>query len=104
MRRPTSPLHHGLLHLALALLLLFAQQRVLHHALEHEADPDHHATHSECLTCLAGHAVGHACAGTPAQHAWVNAATHVLRAGQNTSVTLVWPALFRARAPPAFWV
>lgn len=104
MRLPMSPKHlrHGLLHLALALLLLLTQQLVLRHALEHEADPDHHAAHSQCLSCLAGHALDHASSGTPAVSLPVcdGVATQVAGTGLDAPAeTAVAP---RARGPPAF--
>lgn len=104
MRLPTSPKHlqHGLLHLALALLLLLTQQLVLRHALEHEADPDHHAAHSQCLSCLAAHALDHATSGTPAVSLPVcdAVASQVAAAGLPKPAATVVP--HRARGPPAF--
>lgn len=61
----SKTLRHGLLHLALAVMLLLTQQLVLRHALEHDSHRDHPA-HSQCLSCLACHAADHAAAGTPA--------------------------------------
>lgn len=92
----------GLLHLALALLLLFAQQWVLRHTLEHEADPAHHAAHGQCLSCLAAHAIDHASAGTPAVVVAIEVDTPTpLLQAPSTSPT-VSLAAFQARAPPAF--
>lgn len=104
MRLTPSPKHlrHGLLHLALALLLLLTQQLVLRHALEHEADPEHHAAHSQCLSCLAGHALDHATSGTPevSQPGCDAVAALVASTGINApAATVVAP---RARGPPAF--
>lgn len=104
MRLPTSPKHlrHGLLHLALALLLLLTQQLVLRHALEHEADPDHHAAHSQCLSCLAGHALDHASSGTPAVSLPVCDAVAAKVASKGLIAPAVTVAAPRARGPPAF--
>jgi hypothetical protein len=93
-------LRHGLLHLALGLLLLLTQQLVLRHALEHDTDPDHPA-HSQCLSCLACHAVDHVAAGTPevGQPGCDAVAAQVARTPRPTAVTTV--VAFRARGPPA---
>lgn len=99
----TSPKHlrHGLLHLALALLLLLTQQLVLRHALEHESDPDH-AAHSQCLSCLACHAVDHATSGTPAVS--LPSCDAIAAQVANTPLTAPTAAVVaqRARGPPAF--
>lgn len=104
MRLPTSPKHlrHGLLHLALALLLLLTQQLVLRHALEHEADPDHHAAHSQCLSCLAAHALDHATSGTPLVSLPDCDAVASQMAGAGLVAAAVTVVAHRARAPPAF--
>lgn len=104
MRLPSSPkhLHHGLLHLALALLLLLTQQLVLRHALEHEADPDHHAAHSQCLSCLAAHALDHATSGTPSLSLPVCDAVASQVAGAVLAAPAVTVVAHRARGPPAF--
>ncbi len=103
MRLNPSPKHlrHGLLHLALGLLLLLTQQLVLRHALEHDTDPDHPA-HSQCLSCLACHAVDHVAAGTPALSlpgCDAVAAQVASTPGPAAAATVV---PFRARGPPAF--
>ncbi len=103
MRLTPSPKHlrHGLLHLALALMLLLTQQLVLRHALEHDTDPGHPA-HSQCLSCLACHAVDHVAAGTPV----VNMPGCDAVAAQVANTPRFAPAAtvvaFRARGPPAF--
>ncbi len=104
MRPNPSPKHlrQGLLQFALALLLLLTQQLVLRHALEHEADPDHHAAHSQCLSCLAAHALDHATSGTPVVSLPVcdAVASKVAVAGLvEPDATVV---AHRARGPPAF--
>ena len=104
MRLTPSPKHlrHGLLHLALALLLLLTQQLVLRHALEHEAEPDHHAAHSQCLSCLAGHAVDHATPGAPTLSlpGCDGIAVQVAHTPRTRPVAAV--VTLRARGPPAF--
>ena len=104
MRLSMSPKHlrHGLLHLALALLLLLTQQLVLRHALEHEADPDHHAAHSQCLSCLAGHALDHATSGTPAVSLPGCDATSAQVASTAPNAPAAMAVAPRARGPPAF--
>lgn len=104
MRLTPSPkhLHHGLLHLALALLLLLTQQLVLRHALEHEVEPDHHAAHSQCLSCLAGHAVDHASPGAPTL-GLPDCDGSVVQVSHTPRPRPAAPAVaFRARGPPAF--
>lgn len=103
MRLTPSPKHlrHGLLHLALALLLLLTQQLVLRHALEHEADPEHPA-HSQCLSCLACHAVDHAAAGTPVVSVPGCDAIAAQVASTPRSAPAATVVAFRARGPPAF--
>ena len=104
MRPNTSPKHlrQGLLQLALALLLLLTQQLVLRHALEHEAEPDHHAAHGQCLSCLACHAVDHATAGTPAVNLPGCDAVAAQVAHTPYSTTVAAVVALRARGPPAF--
>lgn len=51
-------------HWLLALLMLLSQQAALRHSLEHGAADVDHAAHSQCLTCLAFHAVDHAAPAT----------------------------------------
>ena len=103
MRLTPSPktLRHGLLHLALAVMLLLTQQLVLRHALEHEADPDHPA-HSQCLSCLACHAVDHAAAGTPVVSLPGCDATSAQVASAPAADGAATVVAFRARGPPAF--
>lgn len=97
----SKPLRQGLLHLALGLLLLLTQQLVLRHALEHDTDPDHPA-HSQCLSCLACHAVDHVAAGTPVVSlpACDAIAAQVASAPRPAATAMV--VAFRARGPPAF--
>lgn len=95
------PLRHGLLHLALALMLLLMQQGALRHALEHEADPGHPA-HSQCLTCLACHAVDHAAAGTPVVIAPGSDAIAAQVPHLSTLAVTHTAPTARARGPPAF--
>lgn len=97
----TKTLRHGLLHLALAVMLLLTQQLVLRHALEHDTDTDHPA-HSQCLSCLACHAVDHAAAGTPVVSlpGCDAIAAQVASAPCLTAAATV--VAFRARGPPAF--
>ena len=104
MPRNLSPKHlrAGLLQLALALLLLLTQQLVLRHALEHEAEADHHAAHSQCLSCLACHAIDHATAGTPVVGLPGCDATAVQVASTPASATIAAVVACRARGPPAF--
>ncbi len=104
MRLTPSPKHlrHGLLHLALALLLLLTQQLVLRHALEHEAEPDHHAAHSQCLSCLAGHAVDHATPGAPTVSLGACDGIAVQVAHTPRTRTAATAVAFQARGPPAF--
>lgn len=94
-------LRQGLLHLALGLLLLLTQQLVLRHALEHDTDPDHPA-HSQCLSCLACHAVDHVAAGTPevSLPGCDAIAAQVARTPRPTAAATV--VAFQARGPPAF--
>lgn len=94
-------LRRGLLHLALGLLLLFTQQQVLRHALEHDTDPDHPA-HSQCLSCLACHAVDHAAAGTPVVSVPGCDAIAAQVASAPRSAPAATVVAFRARGPPAF--
>lgn len=104
MRPNPSPKHlrQGLLQLALALLLLLTQQLVLRHALEHEAEPDHHAAHSQCLSCLACHAVDHATAGTPVVGLPGCDAIAAQVAHTPPCATVAAVVARRARGPPAF--
>lgn len=97
----TKTLRHGLLHLALAVMLLLTQQLVLRHALEHDTDADHPA-HSQCLSCLACHAVDHAAAGTPlvGLPGCEAIAAQVASTPRLAAATTV--VAFRARGPPAF--
>ncbi|OGA85300.1 MAG: hypothetical protein A2711_09650 [Burkholderiales bacterium RIFCSPHIGHO2_01_FULL_63_240] len=103
MRLTPSPktLRHGLLHLALAVMLLLTQQLVLRHALEHDTDADHPA-HSQCLSCLACHAVDHAAAGTPVVSLPGCDATSVQVAVTPGLASAATAVPFRARGPPAF--
>jgi len=103
MRLTTTPKHlrHGLLHLALALVLLLAQQLVLRHALEHDTDPDHPA-HSQCLSCLACHAVDHAASGTPVVHLPSCDAVAAQVASTPDDAPTATVVTLRARGPPAF--
>lgn len=103
MRLTPSPKHlrQGLLHLALALMLLLTQQFVLRHALEHDTDPGHPA-HSQCLSCLACHAVDHAAAGTPAVNLPVSDAIAAQVASTPHPAPTATVVAFRARGPPAF--
>lgn len=103
MRPNPSPKHlrQGLLQLALALLLLLTQQLVLRHALEHDTDADHPA-HSQCLSCLACHAVDHATAGTPVVSLPICDAIAAQVAHTPASSTVATVVAFRARGPPAF--
>lgn len=103
MRLPSSlqPLRHGLLHLALALMLLLMQQGALRHALEHDVEPGHPA-HSQCLSCLACHAVDHAAAGTPVVIAPCSDATEARVADLPPPAATHTEPTARARGPPAF--
>ena len=96
-----QPLRHGLLHLALALVLLLTQQGVLRHALEHDAEPGHPA-HSQCLSCLACHAIDHAAAGTPVVIAPGSHAVSAQVAHPPTLLVEHTSPVARARGPPAF--
>jgi hypothetical protein len=95
------PLRHGLLHLALALMLLLAQQGALRHALEHEAEPGH-PVHSQCLICLACHAVDHAAAGTPVVIPPGSDALAAQVPHRPTPAVSHTALTARARGPPAF--
>lgn len=103
MRLTPSPktLRHGLLHLALAVMLLLTQQLVLRHALEHDTDPDHPA-HSQCMSCLACHAVDHAAAGTPVVSLPGCDAVAAQVASTPRPAAAATVVAFRARGPPAF--
>ena len=96
------PSRQGLLHLALAWVLLFAQQWVLHHTLEHESDPTHHSAHGTCLSCLSAHAVDHASAGTPGVAFAIQAVESSQAAAPLIPHAPIAQAPFQARAPPAF--
>ena len=99
----SKPLRHGLLHLALGLLLLLAQQLVLRHALEHDAAPDpDHPAHSQCLSCLACHAVDHVAAGTPVVSLPACDAIAAQVASTPRPAAAATVVAFRARGPPAF--
>lgn len=102
MRLNPTPKHlrHGLLHLVLAVVLLLTQQLVLRHALEHDTDPEHPA-HSQCLSCLACHAVDHVAAGTPAVNLPGCEATSAQQASAPRSAASATVVAFRARGPPA---
>ena len=97
----SKTLRHGLLHLALAVMLLLTQQLVLRHALEHDSHRDHPA-HSQCLSCLACHAADHAAAGTPVVSlpSCDAVAARVAHAPHLAIAAAVVP--HRARGPPAF--
>jgi hypothetical protein len=97
----TKTLRHDLLHLALAVMLLLTQQLVLRHALEHDTDADHPA-HSQCLSCLACHAVDHAAAGTPVVSLPGCDAIAAQVASTPCLAAATTVVAFRARGPPAF--
>lgn len=52
-------------HWVLALLMLLTQQAALRHSLHHDAHDEGPVAHSQCLSCLAFHAVDHAAAPSP---------------------------------------
>ena len=97
----SKTLRHGLLHLALAVMLLLTQQLVLRHALEHDSHRDHPA-HSQCLSCLACHAVDHVAAGTPVVSLPACDAIAAQVASTPRPAAAATVVAFRARGPPAF--
>jgi len=89
-------------HWVLALLMLLTQQAALRHSLHHDAHDEGPVAHSQCLSCLAGHALDHATSGTPAVSLPGCDATSAQVASTAPNAPAAMAVAHRARGPPAF--